>query len=1025
MPVADSSVSLDALLLAYERAAAGSNLPELDSFLPPPGDAGRAEALCELARVDMELRWARGQQPDLDHYLSRFPELTEPSTLAAVAFEDYRQRALAGGRPSREDYARRYEVDVSSWPGPEAATARPNPTTHRSGPAGNLPREQELTQAVEVHPNAHLQKELPEVSDQTRRLVKAAQEMPGTGQDVLGFRLVRELGRGAFGRVYLAEQRALADRPVALKLSPTLDVEVRTLARLQHTNIVPVYSAHRGAEFQGLCMPYFGSTTLAAVLYDVVVDDRPPTGNALAHAIRSRQEPALPDGSPQPAGIERLETSTYVDAVLWIGERLADALAHAHEKGIIHRDIKPANVLLADDGQPMLLDFNLADDANEAGAEKARVGGTLPYMSPEQMKAFGNGQRDVVDGRADVYALGVVLFQLLARELPFPVHSGPTRTVLARMQLDRSQGPPRLRQLNSEVTPAVEAIVRKCLESNPADRYPSAAALRDDLARQRANMPLKGVREPSVREYARKWARRHPWLTSPAALAAYAAAILLAATAVGVKLSLAARAERQDAQRTAAYRHYQEFLMLTDGVKLAAGSPDQSEEVLRLGSEALARYGATEPGWDERDEVTLLPEAERKLLKGEVGEIAFLTARAAAISKREAELAHKLNAIAGEALDPATKPVVSAQRSELTGLSAADLSKMVGDGGRGDFLRACDLAARGRHKEALPLAAGFVRKHADDFGGWYLKARCHHALGQYEDGRAAYAVCCALRPLLPQAYAARGDLAFKYGKDLEQARVDLSRALELNPNHFDARLTRALVYKTIGQFPDALDDLNLLTARPDCPVRVYFVRAMVREAAGDKAGAAADRAEGMKHEPRDPASFVTRGLARADKEPRIALVDFEAAEKLDALNQDSLMNQAWVLGEKLDRPADALAALDRLLAVYPDHQFARGARAVYLARLGRGDEAIAEARKLLDRPPHASAYYHAACVYAVVSRKDPAHKAEGVRLVATALLRGFGHEYILTDADLDPLRGDEKFRKLLDGVKVMKELGGK
>jgi tetratricopeptide (TPR) repeat protein len=119
-------------------------------------------------------------------------------------------------------------------------------------------------------------------------------------------------------------------------------------------------------------------------------------------------------------------------------------------------------------------------------------------------------------------------------------------------------------------------------------------------------------------------------------------------------------------------------------------------------------------------------------------------------------------------------------------------------------------------------------------------------------------------------------------KTLEQARADLTRALELDPNHFDARLTRALDFKTIGRFPEALDDLNLLAARPDCPIRVYFVRAMVREAAGDKVGAAADRAEGMKREPRDPPSLVTRGLARADKEPRVALKDFEAAEKLDA-----------------------------------------------------------------------------------------------------------------------------------------------
>jgi eukaryotic-like serine/threonine-protein kinase len=264
----------------------------------------------------------------------------------------------------------------------------------------------------------------------------------------------------------------------------------------------------------------------------------------------------------------------------------------------------------------------------------------------------------------------------------------------------------------------------------------------------------------------RKWVRRHPRLTSPGAIAAYAAALLLVGSAAAVQRSLAARAERQDRERAAAYRQFEDFLTLTDRVRQAAGSPAGSADVLRLGSEAMDRYGVTEPGWEQRDDVAYLPVSECKRLRDEVGEVAFLAARAAALSRRDAEMAQKLNALAGEMLDASAKPAAEFQRSELTGLTKGELAKVVGDGGRGDFLRACDLAARGRHKEALPVAAGFVVQHPDDFGGWYLKARCHHALGQYDDARAAYAVCFALRPLLPQAYAARGDLAFKHGKDL-------------------------------------------------------------------------------------------------------------------------------------------------------------------------------------------------------------------------------------------------------------------
>ena len=118
------------------------------------------------------------------------------------------------------------------------------------------------------------------------------------------------------------------------------------------------------------------------------------------------------------------------------------------------------------------------------------------------------------------------------------------------------------------------------------------------LPGRRADLPLKFAAEPSLRERASKWFRRHPKLVSPAALCVYLAAALLVASAVTVRMSLDARARRQDAERIKAYRHYEEFLTLADQVKLAAGSPEKASEVWQTGTEALHRYGATEPGWN-------------------------------------------------------------------------------------------------------------------------------------------------------------------------------------------------------------------------------------------------------------------------------------------------------------------------------------------------------------------------------------------------------------------------------------------
>jgi serine/threonine protein kinase len=212
-----------------------------------------------------------------------------------------------------------------------------------------------------------------------------------------------------------------------------------------------------------------------------------------------------------PAGtLQMLEGLTFVQAVVWLAARLADGLAHAHERGIVHRDLKPANILLTEEGQPMLLDFNLSEDTKLRGGTPAALGGgTLPYMAPEQLDALQGG-KGPVDARSDLYALGVILYELLTGRHPFPTHQRPPHQVLSRMIAERLQASPRLRRWSPAVSPAVESIVRHCLEPDPARRYQSAAELREDLERQRNHLPLRYAPEPSHRERLHKWVSRHP-----------------------------------------------------------------------------------------------------------------------------------------------------------------------------------------------------------------------------------------------------------------------------------------------------------------------------------------------------------------------------------------------------------------------------------------------------------------------------------------------------------------------------------
>ena len=180
------------------------------------------------------------------------------------------------------------------------------------------------------------------------------------GETIADFVLVEELGRGAFARVFLAKERELADRLVALKVSRRGSREPQTLARLQHTHIVPVHS-HRIDPVSGLhllCMPYFGRITLSRVLADPQVQTA-MSGVVLADALdRLGTGGELPVGNS--AARQELSRRSYSRAIAWWCARLAEALAHAHDRGVLHRDIKPSNVLVTADGMPMLLDFNLA-----------------------------------------------------------------------------------------------------------------------------------------------------------------------------------------------------------------------------------------------------------------------------------------------------------------------------------------------------------------------------------------------------------------------------------------------------------------------------------------------------------------------------------------------------------------------------------------------------------------------------------------------------------------------------------------
>jgi serine/threonine protein kinase/Tfp pilus assembly protein PilF len=316
---------------------------------------------------------------------------------------------------------------------------------------------------------------------------------PHPGQHFGDFTLLRELGRGSFARVYLATEAPTGDRPVAVKLSREDGGEARTQGRLTHDNIVGVHSA-RSDPATGLlvvCMPFLGSATLHDVLdhaYPQPTSAPPHRASVIRQAVARAARPADPPAEPRPPGPD-LDRCAYVEGVARLALPIAEALAFLHARGIIHRDLKPSNVLLTPGGRPLLLDFNLAAHPDNAAA---RPGGTPGYMAPEQLHAGAATNRPPIDGRADLFSLGVILYELLTGHHPFgSVPAGVPPEELGPLFLQRQRAGFRpIRALNPQVDRAFARLIERCLAVDPAQR-PTGAAEMAEALRRRARAPRR------------------------------------------------------------------------------------------------------------------------------------------------------------------------------------------------------------------------------------------------------------------------------------------------------------------------------------------------------------------------------------------------------------------------------------------------------------------------------------------------------------------------------------------------------
>jgi serine/threonine protein kinase/tetratricopeptide (TPR) repeat protein len=1006
------------------------------------------EELCGDGEADRPLR--------PEELLPRWPSSPETDPdVASLIFEDFRQRRRRGEEPSLDEYDERF---------PE----------HKDSVA-RLFRHQDFLRSITG------------ASDCSG----PALSLPAVGDELFGFRLRRELGTGAFARVFLAEQVDLAGRLVVLKTSDTNGDEPQTLAQLQHTHIVPIHSVHENAQagVRAVCMPYFGGASLSRILQKLWADpNSPASGKQLVEALAAvgsdsaereaqsaereaqsakreaqsaerkdilcrapRSALSAPTCPPSHSPtVSLLSRYSYVQAASWIVARLAEGLQHAHERGVLHRDIKPSNILVGADGQPMLLDFNLAHNVNSDQAQAAAtLGGTVAYMAPEHLRALATRDPELVrkvDHRSDVYALGMVLYEMLTGHNPFDQSGSysPLPVLMEAMAVERSRNVPSLRRRRPDVPWSLESIVCKCLAPDQQQRYQKAEHLAQDLKCFLQDQPLKYAPELSRRERIRKWIRRHPRLTSSGSVAAAAALLLLAGAAAfaGVREHLTrTKEELAVSQALDRKRAYQDgSLRVLCLVNTTTDLEDHLQQGLELCEKTLGLYGVLERGeWEEDPDWRRLDPEDRRQLAEDTRELLLLLAggrvrRAPgdkAILREALALLERAERIRGLDESPALLHDRASYLDLLGETAAARTARALAEqvratSARDHYLLAAAYVRKGgadNYRQAIAELNEAVRRNPRHYWSYFQRGMCFKEIGDYTLAAGDFGTCIGLRPELAWAYFNRGWVLHQIGKR-ESAYADYTDALGRDPDFANGYMNRGLVCLEMQRFTQALADYDRTARLGRDDATLHAGRGIALE--GLRRPAEADEAfeRAFARLQTAPAMLRSRirwtyGFAVAKRAPEKARQAFDLVLDENPNDPQALYGRGMLLAEQ-NHPEEAMHWFNQAMEAAPSFVEPRCARAILLARRGSIQEAVQDINWCLDRDRQAGAVLYAAgCVSALAAKAAsdaPAAEScaqQALGLLKAALEHGYGHDQLNSDPDLAAIRDRAEFDALL------------
>ena len=877
--------------------------PELS---PPasPGPQAKATALALDAVLDeFTESWERGDRPRAERYLG----LLRDEDSAELIYHEYCLAEAADLAPDPAEYLRRF---------PDQA-----------GPLGRL---------FTLHGA---------LSPSILRGWAEPSGLPSAGDEIGPYRLLRELGRGAFARVYLAEQADLDHRLVVLKVSTRSTAEPRLLARARHAHIVEVlrHAATDDGALHLVCMPFLGGATLASVL-EVRRERgrRPRSGRDLLADLDRASAPEYPSAGLVRPAREILAGLSHPKALAWIVARLAEALDHAHGKGVAHGDLKPSNVLITAEGSPLLLDFNLATDWRGldagAGESAADLGGTLAYMAPERLRAIalgGEGQAPRCSDlhRGDLYALGLLLLEALTGEAP----EMPRRRVKdARdmagelVGLRRTLPGPLLGGGHRSIPPALRSILAKCLAPDPLDRYSRGDELAKDLDLWRDDRPLAFAEEPRHSVATRRARRGRSALIG-------SALTVVVAVAVGFVASLMLNGTRSDKALARYSRIVDEADSGAFGFRrFGHWRDDERGDPAEAAARQLARYDVlNDPDWRDRDDVRSLPDRERGELEAWLFEQILRYAVALGARPESPDDWRRALDLLDSTLARTSSVPLQAERVALRAkLRRPDAGPT--PAGTPRLPRWMDaylagVAAEPLHaREAMGHYLEALRDRPDLSWGHYRTAVVACRIDEYPIAARELRICVERNPQNPALHLQLASMLYK----VEQS--------------------TARAYK-LDAFADALGECDRALALDPHYTPAYRTRALLRAASGRDKGVQADIDRfALQTRLQGPAAGLRLRLglnflpgSNYAARPEVENLARQAVDH-DPGDHDSRTILAATIASG-DRAAEAVSEFDRVLDADPGHLRARYQRAMQLDRLDP-EGAIAEYTSLIEHP---------------------------------------------------------------------------